>query len=136
VVPGGEGGAVLVDGSMRRCSKRLDPTVGLGVDLRSREVGQEGVRLTGGEQLLRSGLTGGNGFGVKSGEHRDGGREHGSGVDPGTWAELLQRSQAAGLQWIGVPAAAGLGSKQRQGSGHNLRFWGGAVGMRWVQGVA
>jgi hypothetical protein len=69
-VPGGEGGAELVDGSMRRCSKRLDPTIGLRVDLRSREVGQEGVRLTGGEQLLGSGLTGGNGSGVKSGACR------------------------------------------------------------------
>jgi hypothetical protein len=55
-------------------------------------------------------------LGFNSGEHRDGGREHGSGVDPGTWAELLRRSQVAGLQWISVPAAAGLGSKQRQGS--------------------
>jgi hypothetical protein len=38
---------------------------------------------------------------------------------PGGEAELLRRSQAAGLQWIGVPAAAGLGSKQRQGSGRD-----------------
>jgi hypothetical protein len=69
-VSGGEGGAVLVDGSMRRCSRRLDLTVGLGVDLRSREVGQGGVRLTGDEQLLESRLTGGNVFGVKSGACR------------------------------------------------------------------
>jgi hypothetical protein len=67
---GGEGGAVLVDGSTRRCSRRLDPTVGLRVVLRSREVGQGGVRLTGGEQLLGSGLTGGDVFGVKSGACR------------------------------------------------------------------
>jgi hypothetical protein len=46
-------------------------------------------------------------LGFNSGEHRDEGREHSSEVDPGTWAELLRRSQAVGLQWFGVPAAAG-----------------------------
>jgi hypothetical protein len=56
---------------------------------------------------------------LNSGEHRNGKREHGLGVCPDTWAELLRRSQAAGRQRIGVPTAAGFGSKQRRGSGHD-----------------
>jgi hypothetical protein len=82
---------------------------------------------------VAGGLTVG-GFGSNSGEHRDGGYEHGSVVNPGTWAELLRRSQAVGLQRTGVPAAARLGSKQGQGSGRDPGFGGGAVEMRWSKG--
>ena len=63
-------GMELEDGDVAGRSGRLDPTVRLGVDLRSREVCQGGVRFAGGEQLLGSGLTGGDGFGAESGACR------------------------------------------------------------------
>jgi hypothetical protein len=87
---------------------------------------------------VAGGLTVG-GFGPNSGEHRDGEHEHSSVADPDTWAELLRWFQAVGLQRIGVPAAAGLGSKQGKAAAA-IRFsgaarlgWGGPRGRREIR---
>jgi hypothetical protein len=55
--------------------------------------------------LLGGGLTGGDGSGPNPASARAEDASPGSGVDPGTWAELLLGSQAAGLQWIDRPTA-------------------------------
>jgi hypothetical protein len=59
-------------------------TVLLGELLRSWRRGQHGLRCTGGRQLLRGGLTGGDGSEPKSGERKGGGHELGLGVRPCT----------------------------------------------------
>ena len=50
-----------------RTSGLLDPAARVVVMLWSVTEGQGGLRFTGGEQLLGSGLTGGDGFGAESG---------------------------------------------------------------------
>jgi hypothetical protein len=73
-------------------------------------------------------------LGLKADEHRKGNREHGSGVGPDARAELPRRSQAAGLQRIGVLTAAELCPERRQGGGGVLRVCGGGAGGNGSKG--
>ena len=87
-------------GPLQGASGLLDPTVRLGVDLRSREVGQGGVRFTGGEQLLGSGLTCSGGSEANSGDDVAKPEEQGLGEVLGVEAELLR-----GLPGLGSSGA-------------------------------
>jgi hypothetical protein len=77
-------------------------------------------------------------FGAKFGGRKGGGHEQGLGVDPVLGAELLQWSQAAGMQWNDRPTAEPkLGAAERIAAA-TLGFAGGhfgGLGSRGVRGA-